>query len=147
MSTQPRLQPSRRTVLRTAVWTAPAVSIAVAAPAFAASGDSGTASGSLTRDSKKGLTFTVSFRNTGVRAYALTVVLTHKTGSQTLTRVGAVPRNGLVQFPTAAETGSNDDDQTITLRYYAGSVMATNLLGTLTFLDVDASSTRTGTWT
>ncbi|WP_159083705.1 hypothetical protein [Nocardioides terrigena] len=36
MSTQPRLQPTRRTVLRTAAWTAPAVSIAVAAPAFAA---------------------------------------------------------------------------------------------------------------
>ncbi|WP_457207772.1 hypothetical protein [Nocardioides sp. P5_C9_2] len=37
MSTQPRLQPTRRTVLRTAAWTAPAVSIAVAAPAFATS--------------------------------------------------------------------------------------------------------------
>ncbi|KRF02638.1 hypothetical protein ASG88_04510 [Nocardioides sp. Soil777] len=36
MSTKPRLQPTRRTVLRTAAWTAPAVSIAVAAPAFAA---------------------------------------------------------------------------------------------------------------
>ena len=35
MSTKPRLQPTRRTVLRTAAWTAPAVSIAVAAPAFA----------------------------------------------------------------------------------------------------------------
>ncbi|KRF35042.1 hypothetical protein [Nocardioides sp. Soil805] len=35
MSTQPRLAPTRRTVLRTAAWTAPAVSIAVAAPAFA----------------------------------------------------------------------------------------------------------------
>lgn len=35
MSSQPRLQPTRRTVLRTAAWTAPAVSIAVAAPAFA----------------------------------------------------------------------------------------------------------------
>lgn len=37
MSTQPRLQPTRRTLLRTAAWTAPAVSIAVAAPAFACS--------------------------------------------------------------------------------------------------------------
>jgi hypothetical protein len=37
MSTQPRLHPTRRTVLRTVAWTAPAVSIAVAAPAFAMS--------------------------------------------------------------------------------------------------------------
>jgi hypothetical protein len=35
MSTQPRFAPTRRTVLRTAAWTAPAVSIAVAAPAYA----------------------------------------------------------------------------------------------------------------
>lgn len=37
MSTPTRHTPSRRTLLRTAVWTAPAVSIAVAAPAYAAS--------------------------------------------------------------------------------------------------------------
>lgn len=146
MSTPTRLAPSRRTVLRTAVWTAPAVSIAVAAPAFAASGDSGTASGTVTRDSKKGLTFNVDFKNTGVREYVLTVVLTHKTGSQTITRAGVVPRNAVVKFPTTAEIGSNDDNQTITLQYYAGTATAANLLGSLTFTDVDASSTRTGVW-
>ena len=36
MNAQHRYQPSRRTVVRAAAWTAPAVSIAVAAPAFAA---------------------------------------------------------------------------------------------------------------
>ncbi|WP_107773510.1 hypothetical protein [Nocardioides sediminis] len=37
MSSQSRVAPTRRTVLRAAAWTAPAVSIAVAAPAYAAS--------------------------------------------------------------------------------------------------------------
>lgn len=59
MSTQPRLQPTRRTVLRTAAWTAPAVTIAVAAPAFATSltpftckptGCKGPGSGGKTKD-------------------------------------------------------------------------------------------------
>lgn len=35
MSSLPRVAPTRRTVLRAAAWTAPAVSIAVAAPAYA----------------------------------------------------------------------------------------------------------------
>lgn len=145
MSTQPRLQPTRRTVLRSAAWTVPAVSIAVAAPAFAASGDSGKASGDVTRNGFKGVTFAVSFQNTGIRSFALTVVATYKNGSTVLTG-GTVAKGGTVSFPTSLNLQSNDNDQTVTLTYYAGSVAASNLLGTLTFVDVDHSSTRTGTW-
>ncbi len=65
MSTPTRLAPTRRTVLRTAAWTAPAVSIAVAAPAFAMSGTSGNASGTAGRNGKN-VTVAATFTNTGV---------------------------------------------------------------------------------
>lgn len=65
MSSLPRVAPTRRTVLRTAAWTAPAVSIAVAAPAYAMSGSSGEASGSADRNDAR-VTITASFKNTGV---------------------------------------------------------------------------------
>lgn len=70
MSTIERAMPSRRTLLRTAAWTASAVSLAVSAPAFAAASPVPSAklavvSASITRGAQDRITVDVTIRNDG----------------------------------------------------------------------------------
>lgn len=85
MSTQPRLQPTRRTVLRTAAWTAPAVSIAVAAPAFAIATPTATptATASTTGSSRDGRVLTLKSVLTpdNLAITSLTATVTVDTGT------------------------------------------------------------------
>lgn len=138
---------TRRTALRGAAWSVSAVTIVVAAPAHAAtSGRAGTATGTIRRNGQKGITPNVTFTNTGALPYTLVVVIAFKNGSVTQTSAGAVAAGGTLSFPTAFEVQSNDDDQTVTMTYYHNAIDPSFKLGTLTFADVDKSSSRTGTW-
>lgn len=111
MSTQPRLQPTRRTVLRTAAWTAPAVSIAVAAPAFAASvALNGTPlSVSIDRNQNtKTVVWVLSFKNTG---------------STTISNLQAVFTGVTSTTGLAVKTGTNTWSGTGTsTRTYTGTI-------------------------
>jgi hypothetical protein len=71
------------------------------------------------------------------------VVATYKNGSQVLAGP-TVAAGGSVAYPQGFDLQSNDEGQTVTLQYYAGSVGATNLLFTLTFRNVSKNTTRQG---
>jgi hypothetical protein len=127
--------PSRRTVLRTAAWTAPAVSIAVAAPAFATSTSTGagtaTAGAAGRVVSKKLVRWTLSFTNTGSQSItALNVTFTGVTQVEGLTVVsGATTWTGSGTssrtYPLSIEPG-----QTVPL--FAEFARGHNLTGTVT---------------
>ncbi len=134
MSTPTRLAPSRRTVLRTAAWTAPAISIAVAAPAFAMSGTSGNASGTASRNGKN-VTVAATFTNTGVAhsGMYLTVSLPDNTfvsggaasgwghaspATATYTCNASLSGGSVVNFNATIEMQNNGQSQTVVLSFY-----------------------------
>lgn len=157
MSTPTRLAPTRRTVLRTAAWTAPAISIAVAAPAFAMSGSSGNASGTASRNGKN-VTVAATFTNTGVphSGMYLTVSLPDNTfvsgsaaagwghataGSATYTCNASLDSGSIVNFNAAIEMKNNGQSQTVVLSFYDKDG---KLLDTLTYSFTSQSQTVAG---
>ena len=137
---------SRRNVVRGAAWTGAAVTIVVATPNIAAaSGESGSATGSLRRLDKR-LTFNVRLSNAGAKAIATPYVVLSCT-SNTIVAVsslgenwsytggkftysGSIPVNGWIPFTPVVDVNSNDKTQVWTLSLYS----ATNvLLDTLVF--------------
>lgn len=114
MSTPTRHAPTRRTVLRAAAWTAPAVSIAVAAPAFAASPIAIKGSGSsdsINRIVGKNpqVIWTITFYNTGTVAMVKPLV----------TFSGVTSVTSLAVTGGAGWTGTSLNSRT-----YAGSIAA-----------------------
>lgn len=159
MSTPTRHAPTRRTVLRAAAWTAPAVSIAVAAPAFATSHvhvPKGSV-GSSTPDkysvgNDKYVRWDLTVTNTGTDPLTtLTVVFSFTDNGSAGARLSSVTgATGTWTWTglTASWTGSVATNQPVAFR--ANFIGANNAGGTVV-ANVFSGSTQigssaTGTW-
>jgi hypothetical protein len=156
---------SRRTVLRAAAWTAPAVSVAVAVPAYAACSQPAVA-GAIDWDAPSGVRFSVandrrSASATYTRAGAAPLVVTMSTnyvnsmqvgsregGNQNFTRpwrIGGLPIGGLAmhQYNTRKNPRPEKDRRTDRGEYaFVFSRPVTNLSFYLTDIDAAAGDFR-----
>ncbi|WP_439937236.1 hypothetical protein ACS3YM_15020 [Nocardia sp. N13] len=147
-SITPERVASRRNVIRAAAWTAPAVSVAVAAPAFANhSSTKASVAGTIARSANGGtLTFAIDLTNSGsVQFGSPSVVITGAGISPSVTSTAATLTSGSkTRLPLAANSTVNCSNATnigtLTLQYYADASHAV-LLGTITVSSIAKGGT------
>lgn len=91
------MTPSRRTVLRAAAWTAPAVTVVAAAPAFAASGGVEAFTISTARNGSNGYAYITASNLSAVNSISVSVSLVYETATArrtTYSRPGIWARSG-----------------------------------------------------